>query len=712
MDLMSNNHPAFAPQPPSDLLALQTLVDNGQLRPLDYQFGRFIAALEQDGPETHRRVKPTSASGGLQADERPEAAEPMLLACTAALVSRELGRNHSCLDLAPLAGAPLFPGWDEPGAVAPALASWCALLSRSGCIGGPGDGRPLILDGHRVYLSRYWHYEQAISAALLARSGAGRITVTAAQRQVQQALGADSMQAALAVDAEALRDLSHRLFAIPAQGRSDDQIAALRRKQWWQEVAVAMALQRRFAVICGGPGTGKTTTVTKLLAMLLRQGELQAPDRRLKIRLAAPTGKAAARLTQSIREALQGAEYGLYQQPDLAPFRALLDAIPDEATTLHRLLGVQRHSSEFRHNRHNPLRCDVLVVDEASMVDLPMMAKVIDALPASARLILLGDKDQLASVEAGAVLADMYYGLDTTQLPIRMRYSAAMRGQIEALTGHRLDEHQDASTESASFGDNLCLLQESFRFQGGIGALAIAVNRGQGTRALQLLANKELTDICRTPVCEQTRDKLLSLALQGYGGYLRALDQDAETVLKGFEKFRVLCALRRGDYGVEGLNLAIEQRLQRAGLIRTGSEFYPGRPIMITENSYELQLFNGDIGILLADPQNPGEVRACFMMPDNRIKAFVPTQLPAHDTAYAMTVHKSQGSEFAHTCLVLPERTESQAQGILTRELVYTGLTRAKKQLDIFANEAMLSQAVAQKTQRASGLGQKLWGSS
>jgi exodeoxyribonuclease V alpha subunit len=585
--------------------------------------------------------------------------------------------------------------------MAPDLHRWQQMLLQSNCV---GDGCPLVLDGSRLYLSRYWHYENAITGALLSRSATTPAPGIAESDKEQQPVSTDACT-------DPLAQLLRLLFAISGADLSEQTIAELRRKQRWQEVAVAMALQRRFSVICGGPGTGKTTTVTKLLALLLQQAALDTPDRKLKIRLAAPTGKAAARLTQSIRDALQG-ERGLRRQPALADYQALLEEIPEEATTLHRLLGVQRHSSEFRHNRQNPLRCDVLVVDEASMVDLPMMAKTIAALPASARLILLGDKDQLASVEAGSVLADMYRGLDIARAPVTMRYSAAMRRQIEILTGHNLAQHQDPDV--GTFGDNLCLLQESFRFQGGIGALAVAVNQGQADRMLQLLAQADLTDICLNPVNDASRETLLKLAQQGYGAYLKLLQPpqqvDPAQVLKAFEQFRVLCALRRGDFGVEGLNKAIEQRLQRAGLIRSGAEFYAGRPIMITENSYELQLFNGDIGILLQDPQKPGELRANFLMPDNRIKAFVPTQLPAHDTAYAMTVHKSQGSEFAHTCLVLPERVEAQGKGILTRELVYTGLTRAKQQLDIFANEPMLRMAIGQQTQRASGLGEKLWG--
>jgi exodeoxyribonuclease V, alpha subunit len=405
----------------------------------------------------------------------------------------------------------------------------------------------------------------------------------------------------------------------------------------------------------------------------------------LLIRLAAPTGKAAARLTESI----SGAKVklaGLVNDDWLA-------GIPTQASTLHRLLGVIPGQPEFRHNAQNPLPLDVLVVDEASMIDLPMMARLLAALPPQARLILLGDKDQLASVEAGAVLGDICQF-------VAQGISQRQAEQLQQYTGYALQSY--VRTTGHPLRDRLCLLRKSWRFAAGsgIGQLAEAVNDGDA-KAAQALWTQEHPDI-RLHADEQRLDKAVRLAAQGYHTYLDLLQQpvqadNAPALLTAFNQVRLLCALHEGLWGINGLNQAIGQRLQAQGKLQMSGEWFAGRPVMITENDYGLGLYNGDIGVTAHDGER---LRVWFMLPDGKAHGFLPSRLPAHDTAWAMTVHKSQGSEFSHTLLVLPP----EANPLLTRELLYTGITRAREQLDLFATPEVLTLMVRKPTERYSGL--------
>nr|WP_314264205.1 exodeoxyribonuclease V subunit alpha [uncultured Moellerella sp.] len=453
----------------------------------------------------------------------------------------------------------------------------------------------------------------------------------------------------------------------------------------WQKVAAAIAVTSQIAVISGGPGTGKTTTVARILAAIIK---LQMPeDVDLKIALAAPTGKAAARLTESLGSALA--------KISLTPTeRAML---PQQAQTLHRLLGAQPESQKLRYHRNNPLMLDVLIVDEASMVDLPMMAKLIEALPEKARVIFLGDKDQLASVEAGAVLGDIcrYANLG---------YSPSRAAQLNELTGYSLADF--TSELGPVIRESLCLLRKSYRFaeHSGIGKLAFAVNTGN-VRAVDKLLKSELSDVDHYPLeSEEDYGNILLSALAGYQPYLQSIrDRKApEIILAQYNQYRMLAALREGPYGISGLNERLEQLFHRQGLIRRPinkhNKYYEGRPIMISRNDSPLGLFNGDIGILLKDED--GQLRAYFQLPDGTIKGIQPNRLPQHDTAFVMTVHKSQGSEFDHTVLVLPKVYSP----VISRELVYTAMTRAKEKLTIYAEPWIIRKAIETPTQRRSGL--------
>jgi len=620
--------------------------NSGALRSLDVQFARMIAGGD-------------AAWSGSSSDQAA-------LMLAAACLSAEAGSGHVCLHLEQLRPDALFDGrfpalasafWQAAGE--PDREQWLALLSQQPSVSDGSYPAPLVLQDDRLYLQRMWQSEGEV-AAFFKAEGAVR-------------------NAPLVVDEVRLQTILNTLFG-DAEPDSDID---------WQKVAAAVAATRRISIISGGPGTGKTTTVARLLAALIQL----YPEQKLRIQLAAPTGKAAARLTDSLGQAILKLPLNAAQR----------DLFPDEASTLHRLLGAQPGSQRMRYHRGNPLHLDVLVVDEASMVDLPMMARLIEALPEQARVIFLGDRDQLASVEAGAVLGDICRFAE-------QGYSAERAKQLSYLTGYLLEPTQTA--HPASVRDSLCLLRHSYRFDSGsgIGLLSTAVNAGDSAAAVRILG-EGLPDVTGYPLNEsEDFQPLLDACVSGYKLYLQgvAKGDSADSILLAFGRFQVLCALREGPFGVKGLNERIEQLLNRRGLIRRpavlAGKWYAGRPVMISRNDSALGLFNGDIGIALPDGQ--GELRVWFLLPGGEVKSVQPSRLPAHETAYAMTVHKSQGSEFEHTLLVLP----NHSLPVLTRELVYTAITRAKTKLSLYASEKVFSIATRTRTQRRSGLAHRLSG--
>ena len=578
--------------------------------------------------------------------------QPALL-LAAALVSRDAGEGHVCLPLEQLQPEYLFAGrhlefaqaiWQAAGEPA----DWASILHSSSAVSDGAQATPLVLQQQRLYLHRMWRAEGEVAAFI--------------QRQ----------QLPFAVDEQALRHVLDHYF-----GQHEED---------WQKIAAAVAITRQVAVISGGPGTGKTTTVARLLASLI---ELSPGSPRIE--LVAPTGKAAARLTESLGNTLQKLKLPAVVQ----------QRFPAEATTLHRLLGAQPGSQRMRYHAGNPLHLDVLVVDEASMVDLPMLANLIAALPPQARVIFLGDRDQLASVEAGAVLGDICrcaeYG-----------YSPQRAAELARLTGCQIPSQEVAAAPAVR--DSLCLLRKSYRFtdNSGIGQLAKAVNAGNVALARQI-CHGDFSDIRYHDVdSTESYQQLLRDCVQGYKEYLAKIKQGKtpEEILAAFSQFQLLCALREGPFGVAGLNERIEVALRQAGLIHpsssAGNKWYVGRPVMISRNDRALGLFNGDIGITLFDAGNTKKV--FFPLPDGSIKAVQPSRLPPHETALAMTVHKSQGSEFKHTLMVLP----NQITPVLTRELVYTAITRAKSLLTIYTSSNVFSHAVKMRTLRRSGLLERL----
>lgn len=452
----------------------------------------------------------------------------------------------------------------------------------------------------------------------------------------------------------------------------------------WQKIAVAVALTRKVAIISGGPGTGKTTTVAKILAGIL----LTNPNSR--IIATAPTGKAASRLTESLSQAI--AQLPVNQKIN----------IKAEAITLHRLLGAKADNRSFHYNKQNPLHVDVLVIDEASMVDLNMMSRVIDALPVTARLILLGDKDQLSSVEAGAVFGDLCAF-------IGKGYSPARAQELTQLTGYVVPSAQKVATIT----DSICLLQKSYRFDqtSGIGVLANAVKEGSVSKVKALLMNTEFNDIhFYNLASKETYQSILNESVEHYSDYLKAIkssgDNDIMSILAKFANYRLLCALRSGMFGVSGLNLQIESLLAKHKLIQIKNKeaWYIGRPIMILRNSAALGLYNGDIGIALPAEHDSSKLRVYFPFADGSIKGFSPFRLPEHETAYAMTIHKSQGSEFDDVNIILP----TDYSPLLNRSLLYTAITRAKKTVSIYADTQILALSVKSQIHRESGLAQQI----
>ena len=582
-------------------------------RPLDVQTARLLARI--DG------------------DRCPEL--PML----AALVSWTTGQGHTCLPLSEVSRLLSEAGLDgapfrDPAAIRRALLA-------SPAVGQPGEARPLVLDqADKLFLFRLYRDEETIAQAL-------------------------RLRAAMPVpdpppEAAALLDL---LFPAPAGEASVD----------WQRAAAALTLCRRFVVISGGPGTGKTHTAARILALLAAL----SPDP-LRMALAAPTGKAALRLLESIRAARATLP------PDLAA------AIPDQAQTLHRLLGYRHHQPGFRHHAANPLLLDLLILDEASMIDVPLMAATLAALPPACRVILLGDRDQLASVEAGNLFGDLCG--DGT-----LRWSADLVGRMRPLTGPAPLPEMPAA-QAGALDDSLVILRASRRFSetSGIGALARAINSGDPA----LLAAALQAEAPDVHVEEAAGPEAAGWLRQWIEGHFLPLFTagDPGRALDELGRCRILCALREGPAGVEGINRLTETLFRRNGRIAGNDRLYRGMPLLILRNDYDLGLFNGDTGILW--PDRHGALHAWFSQPDSGLRPVALARLPAWQTAYGLTIHKAQGSEFDRVLCMLPQEDAP----ILSRELLYTGITRARTHLTLFCRQALLHHIVQRRVQRYSGL--------
>jgi exodeoxyribonuclease V alpha subunit len=553
--------------------------------------------------------------------ERVDDSDDQLIALIAGLLSEAVSQGHVCVNLNNIADIN-----DDLKALIPAQPGECIeRLKRSNVVGEAGDYRPMIVDNAGLlYLYRHWQDEQTVADAIKQRS------------QVVQ------------IDDEA--QLKNDFVDWPTTIEGVD----------WQKVAVLMALKRQFCVISGGPGTGKTTVVLRLLQSLQKQ------QQNCRIALAAPTGKAAARLQQATSQSGE----------------AVI-----QAKTLHRLLGITSDNDQGRFNQDKTLPYDIIIVDEASMIDISLMAKLFQAMSAKTRLVLLGDSQQLASVESGAVLANLCQQ--------EMQFGDDFIEKAQSLIGADLSEFK-SQDNTAFITDGMVKLQHSYRFEKTslVGRLASAVQVAES----ELFVNELLA--AGSVAWQQTLD--INTLIDGYHAYINAINEQAgvEACLKQFEQFRVLCALKQGPQSVVSVNVLLERYLSRLGW-RTQQDFYHGRPIMIIQNDYRQQLFNGDIGLILKDEND--HLRACFLFDDEL--RFIPlARLPSHETAYAMTIHKSQGSEFEKVCVLLPEEDNA----LLTRELLYTAITRAKKQVSLIAAEHIIRTTVATQHYRETGLAKKL----
>jgi exodeoxyribonuclease V alpha subunit len=612
---------------------------SGLFNSIDIRFANFIARISENND--------------------PDILPDILLG--AALVSNLTGDGNVCLDLASFAGRALTEMYQAESAekaplvVCPEISTWRKKLLSISAVGRPGDYCPLIMDDDRLYLYRYWEYEKKLADSIRSR------VLSQSCNKVCDRIDSDLLQKTLA-------------WLFPVQEQTTDR----------QRAALLNVVFNNFIVITGGPGTGKTTVITKIIAAFLAL----AKSGRFKILLAAPTGKAAARLSESIT--------AFKEQIDSPPkdyirHMHIRDAIPTETFTIHRMLGTIPNSPYFRHNSDNPLSADLVIIDEASMVDLALMSKLVQAVPDKARLVLVGDKDQLVSVESGSVLGDICSHGDTGASPIR-------NAIIDLKKNYRFSENS------------------------GIGKLSRCVKNGDAAGALAALKKGEgviWEKINQAPAqgpydILELHDNLKESVVKGFSGFLKTDDPD-EAIAK-LKAFKILSPVKQGPFGVFFLNRIAEQILSDEGLIkpnnRSSDPWYHGRPVLITRNDYNLQLFNGDIGIIMpaygsnpADGSNKDRLYAFFPDQSGGARRFLPWILPEHETVFAMTVHKSQGSEFDDVLMILPEKDTP----VLTRELIYTGITRARQSLTILGTEAVLKAAISRRIERASGLRKYLY---
>lgn len=568
-----------------------------------------------------------------------------------AFVARQAGRGHICVDIASDDFRNILKKTCQPEDESGDMEMVVEKLSAAGF---PDEKLPLVRSGRFLYLKKFWDYQDIIEKFINA------------EKTVLPGFCEHQLDRLVKIHFP-IKDSSYN----------------------WQMGAAICAARNRFCVITGGPGTGKTTTAAKIIAILSELIETSL-GRKPRIFLAAPTGKAAARLSSSINEA----------QIKIRSLSGNMEKTVQDytASTLHRLLGIGYVSSKPKYNRENHLPADILLVDEASMIDIGMMAVIMDALPSDARLIIMGDKDQLASVEPGAVLADIC----AAGPPLKFSGKAFGFLGIEGVFPEQIIEGEEG------FHDGVVELDRSYRFHesSGIGHLAAAIRQQNPLKALDLLRHGKYRDISWiVPDSEKSPETIIHELLNVEFSDIFS-SESPEKALEVMDSFRILCALREGQYGVEGINTGIREFLYSKKQISAKGDWYHGRPVIITANDYHLGLYNGDTGIALSDRHSGRNLKVYFRPGDGKMKDFHPARLGGHETAYASTVHKSQGSEYDRVILVLPENPSQ----VLSMELVYTAVTRAKKEFILVGRENIFSMAIMKRAKRTSGLYDRLLG--
>jgi exodeoxyribonuclease V alpha subunit len=632
----------------------EPLIREGYLSYIDLHLAQLCAEMEKDAKKQ----------------------EAVFLAALAA--SRGAREKDVCFPLDGAVGGE-YPEADDCAGLMdlPDADKWEKTLLSSLSVGSPGDYKPLILENRRLYLQKYWYYE----------------TLCATKLAASAVMNGDLSSAADAVNA---------LF--PEKDGAID----------WQKCAAGNALLRRFSVVTGGPGTGKTTTAARIL--LLLASIHGAGDSPLRIALCAPTGKAAALLHGSIRTAIERLESESADSPEIQKIlRAGKVSVPAKSYTIHRLLGSLPDSPHFKHNASNPLPYDLIIADEMSMADISLAARLVDAVGPSARLIFLGDRDQLSSVEAGSVMGDI---CDNGDEPQYTKELASVMKKIGIAIPLTMQNPRSGGMRGA-----VVYLAESRRFtsESGIGRAAHLVNTARNQDDAVELYRSITMGACggvswreylsKASASDSARDSALMNILSDvttieghfpYDWYGTAFSP--EESLEKMKNFQILCALKRGGFGSENINRLIPQILKQKGLLRPEGRIYHGLPVMVTQNDHAMRLYNGDVGIALSDGTS---IRVYFKDAEKgTIRSVSPYQLPSWDSAWALTVHKSQGSEYENVLLVLPWNDSP----VVTRELVYTAITRAKKSCHIAGRGTVFCESVSRRVQRRSGLRERLWG--
>lgn len=565
-----------------------------------------------------------------------------------ALSAQQTGMGHICIDLESEHFRYLL---EETGMKSVKIQEIKKCLDESKAVGSPNEKLPFVYAGERfVYLKKFWDYQEIINNYV--KSGL-----------IEKP------------DQDHLRDIIPRYFK--KKSASYD----------WQKGAALIAATNRFCLITGGPGTGKTTTAARIIAILTELMEKES-KKSPKILLAAPTGKAAARLSSAMSDAMD----------NLEAIKGKISLNQHQAVTVHRLLGLGYASPEPKFNKENPFPADIVLIDEASMLDIAMMAKIMDAMPEKAKLIIMGDKDQLSSVEPGAVLADICEAGPPEKFSKKIIPILGIDGSVPDIT----------PVDEQGFFDCVVELDKSYRFseKSGIGTLAGAIKKNDTQKAIDIIEKKEHKDICWIRPDTKTNLKTImeEKIMGGINGLFSA--KTPEKALDAMDEFRILCAMREGSWGVEGINRLVREILQERKKVPIKGDWYHLRPVMIKSNDYQLGLFNGDTGIVFSETGDENNLKVYFKAPETGIKSFHPARIGAHDTVYATTVHKSQGSEFDRVVLILPEKFTK----VLSMELTYTAVTRAKKEFTLIAEEEVFRKAVSGKAIRTSGLCQRLLG--